>query len=79
MAVVFFGRRSVANTNANGEHQTPSWTPSRGMSIRDVERKGSQINQTQFVAESRILASCGTTRLKYHPKQPSKNNNDSSQ
>jgi hypothetical protein len=39
MAVVFFGRRSVANTNANGEHQTISWTPSWGMSIHAVERK----------------------------------------
>jgi hypothetical protein len=33
-----------------------------------VERKDSQINQTQFVAESRIFASDGTTRLKYHRK-----------
>jgi hypothetical protein len=33
MAVVFLERRFVANTNANGEHQIPSWTPSRRMSI----------------------------------------------
>jgi hypothetical protein len=39
-----FERRSVANTNANGEHQTPSWTPSRGMSIRAVERKDPKIS-----------------------------------
>jgi hypothetical protein len=34
MAVVSFGRRSVANTNANGERQNLSWTRSQGMSIR---------------------------------------------
>jgi hypothetical protein len=29
-----FSKRSVANTNANGENQTASWTPLLGMSIR---------------------------------------------
>src|SRR5215469_4958474 len=38
-----FGRWSVANTNANGEHQAPSWTPSQGMSIRAIERENPQI------------------------------------
>jgi hypothetical protein len=37
MAVVFFGG-PVANTNANGEHRTPSWIPPLGMSIRALSR-----------------------------------------
>jgi hypothetical protein len=72
----FFGRRSAANSNANGEHQNPSWSPSWGMSIRIVERN-SLLNLAFSFA--RHLRSCGTLRLKYHRKQPSKNNNDDSQ
>jgi hypothetical protein len=56
MAVVFFGMRSVANTNSHGEHQTSWWTSSKRMSIRAVEREDTQIDQTQFVAESRIFS-----------------------
>jgi hypothetical protein len=56
MAVVFFGRRPVANTNANGEHQTRSWTPSQGMSIPLSNAGTHKINQRQFVAESRIFS-----------------------
>jgi hypothetical protein len=39
MAVVFFGRRSVANTNANGERQTPSWTPPQRVSTRALSKQ----------------------------------------
>jgi hypothetical protein len=52
MAVVFFGRRSAANTNANGEHQTPSWIPLLGMSIRALSNARTQKSPTQFVDES---------------------------
>jgi len=41
--------------------------------------KNSQINETQFVAESRLFSICDTVRLKYYKKQPSKNNNNNRQ
>jgi len=66
----FFGRRSVANSNANGEHQNPSWSPSWSMSIRIVDAILCWISHFRIV---RHLRSCGTLRLKYHRKQPSKN------
>src|SRR5215467_10504890 len=50
-----FGRRFVANTNANGEHQNLSWMPSQGMSIRILECQTHKY-QTQFIAESRLFA-----------------------
>jgi hypothetical protein len=52
MAVVFL----EGGPSPNGEHQNESWTSSWGMSIRAVERKDAQNNQTQFVAESRIFS-----------------------
>jgi len=38
------------------------------MSIPLPNARTHKVNQTQFVAESRIFASDGTTRLKYHRK-----------
>jgi hypothetical protein len=80
MAVVFLGRRSVANTNANGEHQTPSWTPSQGMSIRTLSIAKIHESETQFVDESRLFWYRTTLpRLNCHQKQPSKNNKSNRQ
>jgi hypothetical protein len=56
MAVVFLEGGPVANTNANGEHQTLSWTPPLGMSIRHCRTQGLTNPRTQFVAESRIFS-----------------------
>jgi len=52
MAVVFLEGGLSPNTNANGERQTPSWTPSPGMSIRTFSNANTHRSQTQFVAES---------------------------
>jgi hypothetical protein len=54
IAVVFL--EGVANTNANGERQTSSWILPPGMSIRVLSNAGTHNHQTQFVAESRLLA-----------------------
>ena len=69
MAVVF-GRASAANTNAN------IVDPAAGVCQFALS---STNHQTQFVAESRILAWSGIVRLKFHRKQPSKNNNSDGQ
>jgi hypothetical protein len=56
MAVVLLEGRLSPIPMRMASTKLSSWAPSRGMSIRAVERKDSQINQTQFVAESRIFS-----------------------
>jgi len=56
MAVVFLetGQSPIPIQMASSKlHRGPH---RRGMSIRAVQRKDTQINQTQFVAESRIFS-----------------------
>ena len=42
------------HTNANGQHQTPPWTPPLVMSIGALSNARTHKSQTQFVAESRL-------------------------
>lgn len=60
--------RAIANTDANGEYQTRSWTPSKGMSIECRDNN----YQTQFVAESHHFRTKRHRALKCYQKQPSK-------
>ena len=68
MAVVFLEGGPSPIPMQNGEHQTLSWTPSQGMSIRALSnqrligpKRNSLLNLDFF--ESRY-----TGRLKYHQK-----------
>ena len=76
MAVVFLEGWSVANTNPNGEHSIYRGPGHRGMSIRTfrpISPKHNSLMNLDF------FASCDTGRLKYHQKQPTKNNIDNRQ
>jgi hypothetical protein len=67
MAFVFF-EGGLLPSNANGEHQTASWTPLLGISIRRiVERKDSQ-SQLQFVAEPQLSSIVGHCVIEISPK-----------
>jgi hypothetical protein len=78
MAVVFW-KGSVANTNANGEHHIPSWTPSQGMSICIAERKNPQIIKRNSLLNLDFFVSCEIARLKPSLRTIIKNNNDNRQ
>src|SRR5215470_11899872 len=68
------GRRSVANTHTDGEHQTTSWTRSQGMSTRALSNAKTQA-QTAIRCWISTFLSHGMVRFKYHKKIGIKNNN----
>src|SRR5262245_1060990 len=50
------GSTRLSNTNANGQHRTPSWRLSQSMSIRGSSNARTRKSQAQFIAESRLFS-----------------------
>jgi hypothetical protein len=73
-----FGRRSVANVNADGEHQNSIVDPAVGyVNSHVVERKHSPIPKRNSLPTLDFLGpGSSTVRLKFHQKTTIKNNNN---
>ena len=79
MAVVFL-EGGPSPTPSNGEHRTPSWTPSRGMSIRGLQMQGPKIAKRNSLLKLDFLVSCEIVRLNPSLSTTIKrNNNDNRQ
>ena len=74
-----FWKGVVAYTDANGEHQTLSWTPLQGMSIRALSDRKAHKSHTLFIAQSRLFRIVLYLAVEVLPKQAAKNNNGNHQ
>ena len=72
-----FGRRSVANVNADGEHQNSIVDPAVGyVNSHVVERKDSPTPKRNSLPTLDFLGPGSTVRLKFNQKTTIKNNNN---